>query len=558
MDIRLPNPISITATPPTVAHSAGEPTGGQAALDRAPRPTQTNFKQRNKYGILLARALWAVPLVVLVGLVLIERVGLIDDSYIFLRYARNAAEGLGPVFNAGERVEGFSSPLWMLLLATAASLAVDLESVAWIGGVCFAGLSVVVVALAMLGVPHSRRETDIVLLLALATSPLVVFAAGSGMDSPLFLFCVTAALVSMLGDQTNKNGVSCRTSIFLLLALLARSEGALLVGYCGLASLVQQRSVRRLWLVAVGMALLLIVRYGYYGDWVPNTAYAKIAFFAAQRWMNGCRYVAEAALAHGPTLLVAAVSVLWSMRKTGEHRRRLVLLGGWIVLYTGYVIYVGGDNIPGWRFLLPIVPAMVLLCHAAVAIVRSYVCAEMWRRAVLVTTILLTASNILAYRSLRDGYYANMSLAKAWSDVGRWLERTTPPDTVIATPAIGAIGYFGKRTTVDMLGLTDRTVATQGQVYGKGAHGHARYHTDYLYERSPDLVVYMSSGRFEQPKYSLPQRIPKDFGFALYDFATDGRCELRYEYVTVPLPNGRLVEMLQKRGFAYDQLASGY
>jgi hypothetical protein len=40
--------------------------------------------------------------------------GLVDDSYIFLRYAENFASGHGPVFNPGERVEGYSSPLWMV------------------------------------------------------------------------------------------------------------------------------------------------------------------------------------------------------------------------------------------------------------------------------------------------------------------------------------------------------------------------------------------------------------------------------------------------------------
>jgi len=42
---------------------------------------------------------------------------LIDDAFIFFRYADNLLAGLGPVFNAGERVEGFTSPLWLLLLA---------------------------------------------------------------------------------------------------------------------------------------------------------------------------------------------------------------------------------------------------------------------------------------------------------------------------------------------------------------------------------------------------------------------------------------------------------
>lgn len=41
----------------------------------------------------------------------------LDDAYISLQYARNLAEGRGLVFNPGERVEGFSNPLWVFLLS---------------------------------------------------------------------------------------------------------------------------------------------------------------------------------------------------------------------------------------------------------------------------------------------------------------------------------------------------------------------------------------------------------------------------------------------------------
>src|SRR5215208_5361505 len=51
-----------------------------------------------------------------------------DDAYITFRYARHLAEGYG--FGAwnhtGEHVEGYSSPLWMLLLAGAARFGIDI------------------------------------------------------------------------------------------------------------------------------------------------------------------------------------------------------------------------------------------------------------------------------------------------------------------------------------------------------------------------------------------------------------------------------------------------
>src|SRR5205814_2662804 len=39
----------------------------------------------------------------------------IDDAFINFRYAENLASGLGPVFNPGERIEGYTTPAWVFL-----------------------------------------------------------------------------------------------------------------------------------------------------------------------------------------------------------------------------------------------------------------------------------------------------------------------------------------------------------------------------------------------------------------------------------------------------------
>ena len=44
---------------------------------------------------------------------------LFDEGMISMRYAWNLSHGLGPVWNAGERVEGFTDPLWVLLMSLA-------------------------------------------------------------------------------------------------------------------------------------------------------------------------------------------------------------------------------------------------------------------------------------------------------------------------------------------------------------------------------------------------------------------------------------------------------
>ena len=45
-----------------------------------------------------------------------------DDTFITLRYARNVLRGKGFVFNPGERVEGYTNFLWLLIVVFAGKL----------------------------------------------------------------------------------------------------------------------------------------------------------------------------------------------------------------------------------------------------------------------------------------------------------------------------------------------------------------------------------------------------------------------------------------------------
>ena len=50
----------------------------------------------------------------------------VDDAFIVYRYARNLSQGLGIVFNPGERVEGVTCLLWTVVLAAFSRLGASL------------------------------------------------------------------------------------------------------------------------------------------------------------------------------------------------------------------------------------------------------------------------------------------------------------------------------------------------------------------------------------------------------------------------------------------------
>ena len=60
-------------------------------------------------------ALWGAPIVVLVVFAYRLR-WTFDDGFIYFRSVDQLLAGNGPVFNRGERVEAFTSPLWLAVL----------------------------------------------------------------------------------------------------------------------------------------------------------------------------------------------------------------------------------------------------------------------------------------------------------------------------------------------------------------------------------------------------------------------------------------------------------
>src|SRR5438046_1158229 len=66
-------------------------------------------------GVVLDRVLAGVVVLMTLAHVAYYFPRVVDDLFISLRYAENLAHGRGAVYNVGERVEGYSSPLWMLL-----------------------------------------------------------------------------------------------------------------------------------------------------------------------------------------------------------------------------------------------------------------------------------------------------------------------------------------------------------------------------------------------------------------------------------------------------------
>ena len=109
-----------------------------------------------------------------------------DDSFISIRYADNLLNGHGLVYNAGERVEGYTNLLWTLLLAALMYLGVTPLTAAKVPGI------IAYAALALCLAHWSWRQSRD------GSRPFLPLAAGLVLISNDFHVWATAGLETML------------------------------------------------------------------------------------------------------------------------------------------------------------------------------------------------------------------------------------------------------------------------------------------------------------------------------------------------------------------------
>ena len=460
---------------------------------------------------------------------------LTDDAFISFRYVRNLLEGHGLVFNPGEYVEGYTNFLWILELAALWGLfgvrpehAAPWLSVAYTGG-----------TLAALGWWLARspscHDRGFLAWLALgllgSSATFAVWTAGGGLETRQFTCFVVVAVVCLGVHRNNRWGLLA-ASLSLAAAALTRPEGLMLAACCFGWFAVQRVIVDRkldwragIMLVAPFAVLVtahFLFRYGYYGEWLPNTYYAK----HVRPWYeSGFRYLWAAALETGLYLLLpltfVALRVRWRRYRDGTYA--LVLLC--ITAHLYYLLRIGGDHFE-YRPLDFYWPLLALPAAEGIACLGARIAAGLqrvrwlpwrlgphgWAVALFVPVLfyasavqglllfegakineriwgihieldaenagwllaapgmpmLVAISNDLRASFVRQSVGMRFVEHREFADlrIGLWqpyenMERgVIPDDAVVALYAIGIPPYYvPDLTTIDAFGLTDATVA---------------------------------------------------------------------------------------------------
>lgn len=284
-----------------------------------------------------------------------------DDAYITHRTAWNLVHGHGLTWNAGERVQAFTHPLWL-----GASVLCHLA----FGEVFFSLLvlsAALVLAALFLVARLARRAAvgGIVAALLSASAAFVDFGV-SGLENPLLYVLLVAAVP--LADRAPDHRRLVGLGLLVSALYLTRPDAPLfvlplvLVGWWTTPG--RLRGLGALALGAVPLLVWQAFSLVWFGALVPNTALAKLNLGVprSELVLQGLRYLGDAVSRDALALLLAGAGAALALA-VGTAALRALAVG--LVAYLAYVVWIGGDFMSLRFVAAPAVLGAALLARLA-------------------------------------------------------------------------------------------------------------------------------------------------------------------------------------------------
>ena len=493
-----------------------------------------------------------------------QQASLVDDSFISFRYARNFVDGHGLVFNVGERVEGYTNFLWVVLVAALMRITrLDAPVIGlWLCPLFLvSNLTVVHFVGRRLCGANSWKPYIPLAALVLASHWAFTSFGTTGMETMAASTFVLAGAGALL--LRSRRLSAFLPALFFILAALTRPDHGLFYACGGLALLavVIQRAIAarnahgtpttttRLDLKEAAILLALYAapfvvyalymgwKVDYYGSLLPNTYYAKSADQAY--YSQGLTYAATFYLGSHFFIqtILFGVWVLWRSRRPGLLGFK-VFTGASVVLYNLYVIKVGGDFMYG-RFYLSLLPLCLLGAEAlfynaavgpALPISRRRTAAAAALAGLLATSAV--GLHLIGPNKIRWGIADEGSVYR--------LEQLSPPvvhhpnfrvgtlfgtaladrgiTPFVATTGIGMLGYYSKLPVIDIRGLTDVTVA-RAELQQRGRPGHEkRASNEYMVQRGVRFLRWKVHRKHDRiVRLTMGRNMGKTWRILVYD-----------------------------------------
>jgi arabinofuranosyltransferase len=434
----------------------------------------------------------AIPFfVIFFSVVVVRSAWLNDDAYITFRTVDNFVNGHGLTWNPDERVQAYTHPLWMFLLAAIYSLT---HEIFYTGQWLSIGISTLTVLFIASRLASSPAAAVLTLLIFIFSKAFIDYST-SGLENPLTHLLLAAFLFVYFKLHREELPRLFWLALLATLGLLNRLDSALFYLPPLFWIVWQARHQRPFIPLFIGFLpffLWEIFSIIYYGFPLPNTAYAKAIHAGvptSDLARQGLLYLQNSLKWDPITLLVIVIALLttfWQFSQSSRDNRasnRLksmaVALG--ILLHLLYIIKIGGDFMSGRFLTAPLLVAVILLLEVNLQLKKAG-----WVTAVILITILGLTSKDPALLNgsdfgsrhqdqdhIRDGdiaderlyYYPFTGLLNSqrqphpWQAQGQEIHDQGPP--VLEHGNIGFLGFYAgpQIHIVDRNGLADPLLA---------------------------------------------------------------------------------------------------
>ncbi len=333
----------------------------------------------------------------------ISKAWLSDDAFISFRYAKNLSDGAGLVYNIGERVEGYTNFLWTTILAGGMRLGITPEVLSQALGIMSFALLAGLLFWHSYNRRKSRKPLQSVFLPLAALSLLLnrdmqVFAT-SGLETAFFTMLIFAAYETLVWRESRSAYLI--GGLLLTCASLTRPDGLILYATAVVfvqlfsASPVAERTRAAIAMLLPGLIIYVpyfLLRWQYYGQFFPNTYYAKSAslpyysqgliylwlfvktyyiFFTIPLILFGALALALSHRLHNSThpkapLLTTGQTGATLPRMLPRTPYRTLFALALALIYMFSVVRVGGDFMFA-RFFIPIIPLLYIAIEETIA-----------------------------------------------------------------------------------------------------------------------------------------------------------------------------------------------
>jgi len=412
-----------------------------------------------------------------------------DDAFISMQYAKNFVQGDGFVWSVGEKVQGYTNPLWTMYMTIPHLLRIPQSKTP-----LFIQITAYLFMVMTLYLTWKLSFESIVVLIFTGFFLPLNYWFYSGMEVCILTFMCTL--------------------VFYL--MIRRVEAMLIYALCGLMMWIRMDMIlfflliifinKRdwkigLWMIILFIAILLQWNISYYNDWLPNTYYLKIYYYPLLwRLLRG---TATLGINFFTMNWVAFVIILCAIPTAPVMFKRIIAFLSLEILYS---LWIGGD---AWEhmggtnrfitlamplFFVSFVPSLKAALYRLRVTNKAVVFVIFALFFINFNMLMSKPKNLAQYFLPKD----EIKIAENTLKIALTL-REVSDDVVIATQGAGIMPYYSnKKYYIDLHGKCDRTIA-HGKITGIHnlydifitAPGHVKYNQDYsIFQLKPDIIVH--------------------------------------------------------------------